>query len=211
MAPETNEFERVEKTPPNTLLSKKDKAIVWASLRIVIKPVVPLLPKIAVAAGPALAALVLAVLHSQSGKADTDKKVDQVEVEAEATTKRAYKKLATPTRDLVKELAALEARVTAAEATSKAQSAVIESMGRDFVVEGQPAAARRKRVDAGLVKAVRENAARDSKELALRKAKPAPVIAAPPPELPPAPAKLAPIAAAPAVQQIPPDASPAKP
>jgi hypothetical protein len=139
-----------------------------------------------------LAALALmSTLQHCAGKADTDKKVEEkaaeVSKEATETTKRAYRDLAKPTNATSAELTAALARITALEVATKAQSAVIAARERDFVVEGRPATARAKRVDKGLVDAVRANAAKNSKELAARAAKPLPVLKPIPLELPPAP------------------------
>ena len=202
----TNEFDRAEKTPARALWTNGERRIVLAFIRTSIKTTVPYLPRLATVIGPALVGFILTTAQHWKGKAETEEKVEEARVEAKETTKRAYRGLAKPTRDLAAELAALDARVTATEATQKAQSALLVARERDFVIEGRPALAQRRRVDAGLVQAVKANAAKDSKELASRKSKPAPAVAPPPLELPPAPPKAATapaaVSAAPGVQPI---------
>ncbi len=174
------------KTPQPEFLTARERTIVFTSVRIFVKGVVPHLPALAKYGAVAVGFLAMLLQH-WAGKIETDKRIKDVAGESEATTKRAYKGLAKPTRDLAAEVAALEARLTAAEATNKAQSALIVAREKDIVIEGRPVRAPRRRVDPGLVKAVQANAAKDSKELAARKAKPAPVITPIPLELPPAP------------------------
>ena len=114
-------------------------------------------------------------------------KVSKVSEESTEVTKAAYQGLANPAKDMRAALKAALARIDSLEKTQAAQSALIIANNKDFVIEGRPAApAKRRRVDAALVQAVRENAVKDAKELAARAKHPAPVIA-PIPLEPPAP------------------------
>jgi hypothetical protein len=181
-APEPNEFDQAEKTPAGVIITAKEVTIFRRGARTVVKGFMPWVPKIAIAAGPALGVLLLGMFQHWSSKAD-----ERIH-ESSAKTERAYKAATAPQRDLAVEIEKLQKRLTAAEATNEAQSALIVARERDFVVEGRPAkVAKRRRVDPGLVKAVQANAAKDAKELAARTAKPAPKIALPPAEIPPAP------------------------
>lgn len=187
-------------TPPGAIITDREVMIVRRGVRVAVKGFMPFVPKIAASAGPALAVLLLAAAQHWAGRAETDKKIQDVAGESEKTTARAYKKLAKPAREISAELADAMKRIDALEATSKAQSALIVAREHDIVIEGRPAKAPRRRVDPGLVKAVQANAVKDSKELAARKAKPAPAITPIPLELPPAPTKPADM---PATQQAP--------
>lgn len=165
------------KTPPGVIITDEEKVIVTDSARTVAKFVVPFLPKIAASAGPALVVWLLAIVHASGVKDDTDKKVKEVE----ETTDRAYKAVAAPAKQnddaLAAALAALVKRMDAAEATQKAQGALILA---------RPAPALR-RIDRALLKAVKDNAAKDSRELAARKPKVAPAITPIPLTIPPPP------------------------
>ena len=121
---------------------------------------------------------------------ETAKKVDHVEAEVsqektktEAADVRTWQDLAAQANKLGAAIEAMDARLAAIEKTQKAQSAVIVAREKDFVVEGRPA----RRIDPGLVKAVRENAVKNASELAARVKRPAAVIK-PLPLVPPAPA-----------------------
>ncbi len=119
-----------EKTPANAIFSDKDKTIIRGSLREIVKAVVPFLPKIAAAAGPALVVWLLAIVHAEGVKVDTDKQVKK----AEATTERAYTAVAEPAKKndeaLAAALAAVTRRLDAMEAVQKAQSAAIPPRAR---------------------------------------------------------------------------------
>jgi hypothetical protein len=175
-----------EKTPAGVLVTPKERGIIVESLRSIIKAVVPFLPKIAASAGPALVVWLLALVHASGVKDDTDKEVKEVK----ATTARAYKAVADPAKKnddaLAAALAALVKRMDATEATQKAQSALILAREGDIVIQGRPARKLR-RVDRALVKAVKDNAAKDSKELETRKPKVAPAIVQIPADIPPPP------------------------
>jgi hypothetical protein len=177
-----------ERTPPAVLITTAEKGVVRGAVRTFVKALVPHLPAIAKFGGPAAVTFMLTTAHTWADKAETDKKVAEASQQADATTRRAYKGLAKPAREISGELAAALKRIDALEATQKAQSALIVARERDFVVEGRPAMkSQRRRVDAGLIKTVKENAAKDSKELAARKRRPAPAITPIPLELPPPP------------------------
>jgi hypothetical protein len=181
-----------QKTPPAVLITRSEKGVVRRAVRTLVKALVPHLPAIAKFGGPAAVGFILTTAHTWKEKIETRKQVEQkaaeVSKQATETTRRAYKGLAKPANKAIDELAALSARVASVEATNKAQSALIVELEKDFVVTGKPAAVRAAhRIDAGLVKAVKENAAKDSKELAARTKKPVPIIAPIPLELPAAP------------------------
>lgn len=175
-----------EKTPPAVTITTAKRRVVRRAVRTFVRAfgraLAPHLPAIAKYAGPAAVGFILTTAHTWSEKRETNKKV----AAAEGATKQAYKVLAKPTVEMSAELPAVVKRLEAIEKTQRAQSAVIAAE-HDFVIEGHPATkAQRKRVDAGLVKVVKDNAAKDAKELAARKAKPAPAITPIPLELPPA-------------------------
>lgn len=144
---------------------------------------------------------------------ETAKKVDDVEAEVSKEKRDAkeagassWKKLAEQANQLAAVIKAQDARLAAIETTQKAQSAVIVAREKDFVVEGRPA----RKIDPGLVKAVRENAVKNASELAARVKKPALAIKplpleppAPPPKAPAAPQTPAPDAAAPIPPALP--------
>lgn len=171
------------KTPPGVIITADEKVIVIGAVRTFAKPIIPLLPKLAAYCGPALVVWLASILHAQSVKKDTDKQVKEVE----ETTDRAYKAVAAPAKQnddaLAAALAALVKRMDAAEATQKAQGALILA---------RPTPALR-RIDRALLKAVKDNAAKDSRELAARKPKVAPAITPIPLTIPPAPDAPAPV------------------
>jgi hypothetical protein len=172
-----------ERTPPAVLITTAERGVVRRAVRAFVRELVPHLPAIAKFGGPAAVTFMLTTAHTWSEKAETNRKV----AAAEVATKQAYKVLAKPTVEISAELPAVVKRLEAIEKTQRAQSAVIAAE-HDFVIEGRPATkAQRRRVDAGLVKVVKDNAARDAKELAVRKTKPAPAITPIPLELPPMP------------------------
>lgn len=176
-----------ENTPPAVLITHSERGVVRRAVRTFVKTLVPHLPAIAKFGGPAAVGFMLTTAHTWSEKIQTEKKVADVSKEAEATTKRAYKGLAKPAREISGELAAALKRIDALEAAQVKQSALIVARERDFVVEGRPASKAARRVDAGLVKVVKDTAAAAAKELAARKAKPAHAITPIPLELPPPP------------------------
>ncbi len=180
--PAENEFAREEKTPADVIFTAKDVTIFRRGARVAVKGFMPFVPKLSLAAGPALGVLLLGMFSHWSSKADKQIK------ESTETTERAYTAATDPLRKLAARVETYEARLTAAEATNAAQGALLVAQERDFVIKGSPTKAiRRRRVDPGLVKVVAANAAKDSKELAARKAKPAPKIALPPLQIPPPP------------------------
>jgi len=131
--------------------------------------------------------------HVERVKAQTEGKV--VEAKAKADTARV-----TDYNDLARKwnvtATALQAELADVRATQKAQSALLAARERDFVVEGRPAP---RRVDAGIVKIVRDNAAKSAADVARAKhAAPAiaPIPLKPPPPPPPPPAPAAPQAQA---------------
>ncbi len=119
-----------EKTPVGQLITDREATIVRGSVRSIVKVVVPFLPKIAAAAGPALVVWLLAIVHAEGVKVDTDKQVKK----AEATTERAYTAVAEPAKKndeaLAAALAAVTKRLDAMEAVQKAQSAAIPPRAR---------------------------------------------------------------------------------
>ncbi len=211
--PPAEVIQRPTESPPgDVFFTAQEVTTVKRSVRIFAKGFVPFLPKIAASAGPAVAVLILATIQHCVGKAEVEQKVD----DAKETTERAYTAATDPQYEVAAEVKALEARVTAAEATNAAQSALLVAQERDFVIKGSPAkAARRRRVDPVLVKAVQANAVKDSKELAERSAKPSPEIALPPLKIPPPPppkdAQPAAATPSPPAPVQPQDASPATP
>lgn len=145
-----------------------------------------------------------------------EESVKEVSTTAEATSRARWKKLAAPAIQMKTALEALSDRLAAVEKTQAAQSTLLVAREHDFVVEGRPAPAAR-RVQPALVKAVRENAVKDAKELAARAKHPTPAIAPiplepPPPTVAPTPKPpVAPIVAPVAPVQTPPrpvDATP---
>jgi hypothetical protein len=166
--------------------------------------------------GGAAALLLISIVQHWSGKADTEKVEKKVD-EATKTTDDGFKAVVPRSNEISDQLSKALARIEALEVTTKAQSALIVARERDFVVEGKPAPKRARRVDRGLVEAVRANAVKDSKELEARKAKPVPVLkplspiellappggagGAPPPTAPP-------VSATPPTSETPPEKRP---
>lgn len=138
-------------------------------------------------------------VDEKTDKVKTEVKAE-VKAEAKATAKTEAKTetasvvggvwsgLADPLNKLQTRVEACEARLIAVEKTQKAQSAIEVALAHDFVVEGHPAALRR--IDAGLVKDVKANAAKNSKELEARRKKPVPALKPLPLLLPVAPASI---------------------
>ncbi len=215
---EENEFHRAEKTPADVLVSERQKTIIRTSTREFIKGAVPHLPALArhgvviVKSGVIVVGALAVILQAWAGRI-TAKKVDSVQKEAQATTDRAFTAVVDPANKITDALNDALQRIKALETTAAAQSAVIDG----FTVVGHPARVRR-RVDPGLVKVVRDNAARNLKELAARDAKPVPVLKKIDPEIPPAPpengqeVQKAPTPATPPAQKAePPPTAPVKP
>jgi hypothetical protein len=177
-----------QKTPPAVLITRSEKGVVRRAVRTLVKALVPHLPAIAKFGGPAAVGFILTTAHTWKEKIETQRQIKQkaaeVEKMATKTTAEAYKGLAVPASQLQMLAESCEKRLTAVEATQKAQSAVIVARERDFVVEGRPATARARRVDKVLVDAVKANAAKNGRELEARKAKPLPVLKPIPLELP---------------------------
>lgn len=117
--------------------------------------------------------------------AKVDEKAAEVTQETESAVRLRWKSLAEDVNKLGPVIKAMDDRLAAIEKTQKAQSAVI--VAQDFVVEGRPAP--RRRIDPGLVRAVKENAAKNATELAARVRRPAPIIKPIPLEPPPLPPK----------------------
>ncbi len=203
MSTEPNEFERSEKTPAGALITEGERKIVFIAIRAFVKGAVPHAPAIAKYGVVVVGALAMLLQH-WAGRI-TDQKVDAVKVEAQATTDRAFKGVVKPANKITVALNQALERIAKLEATTAAQSALIDAREKEFTIEGRPARARKRRVDAELVKVVRDNAAKDSKDLAARQAHPGPLLKPIPLEIPPkptetaatAPAVVAPVAPAP--------------
>lgn len=189
---EENEFSRAEKTPPRTLVTEREERIVRTSTREFIKGAVPHLPALAkggvlaIKYGAIVVGALAVVLQAWAGQI-TAKKVDVVQVEAQATADRAFKGAIEPTNETRVALNQALERIAKLEATTAAQSALLVARDKEFTIEGRPGPRTRRRVDAGLVKVVKDNAAKDSKDLAARTAKPAPKLEPVSLEIPPAP------------------------
>jgi hypothetical protein len=135
---------------------------------------------------------------------ETKQQVDQIAKDRGVATKAEWQAVAAPVNQNADVLKALGDRLTSIEKTQASQSALIAAMEKDFIVEGHPAA-NRKRIDPALVQAVRANAVKDSKELAARAAKPRlavaklpleppkPPVIVGPPDPPPAPPAASPM------------------
>lgn len=160
MAPDTNEFERVEKTPADALITDGERKIVFVALRTLIKVTVPLLPKFALVAGPALALLLAAAQH-WSGKAETDHKIAV-----------GYETLAPASREQAEEIAELKKAVAqlADSVALQARLALASRPGFDDKGKPEAPAAKKQRgrarpaappADPTIVKRVQEDAAKN--------------------------------------------------
>jgi len=143
--------------------------------------------------------------------AKVDEKAAEVTKETESAVRLRWMSLAEDVNKMGPVIKAMDDRLAAIEKTQKAQSAVI--VAQDFVVEGRPA---RRRIDPGLVKAVKENAAKNAAELAARVKRPAAIIKPIPLEPPPLPPKNqeappAPPPKPPEVVPVPPTPAPQQP
>lgn len=164
------------RTPPSPIQAVRQRALRWERAHALGK-----------AWGPALigsiGAVVVALVNAKSGKDDTDHRIG-------VTTRRAevgYEKLAKPTNQQIDAFAAIEARLARLEHTVPAQGALL--LANDFTVTGLPVRKKhRKKVDPVLIKTVKDNAAKDSKELDARVKNETPVVKPVPATLPAAPA-----------------------
>lgn len=185
--PPPTEFDASEKTPANALITNGQRKIVIIAVRAFFGATVPLLPKLALAAGPAIVALLLGTFQHWSGKAETEHK-----------TTVAYGTLEQGVNDHAAKIASLQKAVSelAASVALQAQLALASQPG--FDAKGKPesapvaaaSAAKKRRArgvappaDPTIIKKVQEDAAKNQ-ALKAKLAAPVPPAVVVPKELP---------------------------